>query len=100
MEKLTIQILASDFEDSYYMKNDDCVLTRAYKRAGKNWLDSGTSIINEDIGKSFLPSNYVGLSQTVRNMYDYLGRLVRNQGTSSITNSPISPIDFDYVLEY
>jgi hypothetical protein len=44
MQKIVIQILASDIRESDYIEATDCAMTRAFHRAGLNMYEAGGEI--------------------------------------------------------
>jgi hypothetical protein len=73
MSEITLNILASDIEETDYSNSDDCAITRALRRAGKlGWKDTGTEIQSETrayIVELYKNKSFTTLSKRVVDMY-------------------------------
>jgi len=72
MESLTLKILKSDIDTTFYTDGWNCAITRALHRAGfPDWYDCGTYIKDKNGNKivTWNNSDYDKLCSTVIKMY-------------------------------
>ena len=96
MKKVTLTILANDILETNYLNSSDCAITRALKRAGLNYEDSGIGIThvgsNEEV--SIDNSQYKNLVDKVLGMY-FTKYKVGFPNASNVKPLPIEDFTFE-----
>ncbi|HMT03843.1 MAG TPA: hypothetical protein PKD00_11200, partial [Burkholderiales bacterium] len=88
----TLHILADDIWNNGYLNSEECPITRALRRAGKEgYKDQGTAIVNNDnkIVITDYDEQYELLQIKVQSMYAF-----KSQDTYAFQLKPIEPADF------
>lgn len=84
MNKLTLNILASDIKETIFTNSTNCAITRALNRAGKEWSHIGFNQVRTEDDLILEVEGMQQLSSKVWDMY----------------NNYTTPEDFTFTLQY